>query len=136
MPKAKKILSTPVVGLPPAKSLDLPAKTVAGGATTVLVAIPVPRNTRVVIDGYLECYDATGNKCGFFKVNIVARNNAGTTALVGSANITTNKEDSDFAVTAAANNTDDTIEISGAADSANETKYGGFLEWTIKNPAL
>ena len=123
----KPLNVNPLRPTPNTTLIPVQQSTVAGGDTSVIASVSAPRDCVTVVKGRFRCYDATQGKGGYFEVTAAVKNVNGTTTVVGTASIITLKDDSDFAVTVAANDTDDTLEISGAADSANDTLYEGEL---------
>lgn len=114
---------------------EIQPQSVAGAGSAVVLAIPVPRDGIVIAEVLVHASDVTADEVNVYRARIVARNNGGTTTIVGTPDQIVAEEDATWNITIAANDTDDTIEVTGVADGTNATIFGGYAEW-IERPSI
>ena len=104
--------------------LRIAKATLAGGAgSTVVYSKKVPLNNLVKVEAEIRAEDGTDT--ALYILTAVFRNKAGTTDIVGSVVKDAFETDGSWDATIAANDTDDTFEISFTPDGSNATTYVG-----------
>jgi hypothetical protein len=73
---------------------------------------------------------------GLFLLKATVRNVAGATTLLGAASLISFRDGAEITVTVAANNTADTLEISGTAATLTATDFSGQVQITDMPIAL
>lgn len=77
-------------------------------------------------------HDPTAGHHAYYELSFVAKNIAGTTSLVGA--VTSHvavEDDATWAVTVAANDTDDTVDITVTPDASNDTTFKVVVEYEV-----
>lgn len=96
----------------------------AAGADGVFLAIPAKVGVTTIVRARVIGYDATAGETAYYDIEAIGQNKAGTTALLGAVTAhRTIEEDATWACTIAANNTDDTLDLTLTVDDTNATVW-------------
>lgn len=105
---------------------SVPSTSIAGGATGVILKVPVPKGCIVACKARI--FAGSGTNGAYYESTVVAKNVAGTTTLIGTETTVQKENTAGWDLAATANDTSDTIDYTATADASTATRFVGFAE--------